>query len=122
MSFPLPFRKSGQVIDKRSPPARRSWNTRPLGRYAAQTNAQASAHRLLHERSDPCLVVGGHVRAKAVGQMAPSSRFAVSLKPNVAYLDLNLCAGWRKQTTLAVLGVRGHPYQSSALELARSLR
>ena len=33
--------------------------------------------------------------AKAVGHMAPSSRFAVSLKPNVAYLDLNLCALWK---------------------------
>src|SRR5213083_2152119 len=30
--------------------------------------------------------------AKAVGHMAPSSRFASSLKPNVAYLDLNFCA------------------------------
>src|SRR5438067_7559911 len=32
------------------------------------------------------------VSAKAVGHMAPSSRFAWSLKPNVAYLDLNFCA------------------------------
>jgi hypothetical protein len=31
-------------------------------------------------------------RAKAVGHMAPSSSFAVSLKPNVAYLALNFCA------------------------------
>ena len=30
------------------------------------------------------------VRAKTVGHMAPSSRFAVSLKPKVAYLDLEL--------------------------------
>jgi hypothetical protein len=30
--------------------------------------------------------------AKAVGHMAPSSRFAVSLKPNVAYLALNFSA------------------------------
>jgi hypothetical protein len=29
------------------------------------------------------------VKAKAVGHMAPSSSFAVSWKPNVAYLDLN---------------------------------
>ena len=33
--------------------------------------------------------------AKDVGHMAPSSRFAVSLKPNVAYLDLNLSALWK---------------------------
>ena len=33
------------------------------------------------------------VSAKAVGHMAPSSRFAESLKPNVAYLVLNFSAG-----------------------------
>src|SRR4029453_27651 len=52
------------------------------------------------------------VRAKAVGHMAPSSRFAVSLKPNVAYLDLNFCALWKKQTTLPSLAYAGIPYQS----------
>ena len=30
--------------------------------------------------------------------MAPSSRFALSLNPNVAYLVLNFCALWKKQT------------------------
>ncbi len=30
--------------------------------------------------------------AKAVGHMAPSSRFASCMKPNVAYLVLNFCA------------------------------
>jgi hypothetical protein len=34
--------------------------------------------------------------AKAVGHRAPSSRFAVSLKPNVAYLVLNFCALWKR--------------------------
>ena len=38
--------------------------------------------------------------AKEVGHMAPSSRFALSLKPKVAYLDLNFAAHWMKQTTL----------------------
>jgi hypothetical protein len=32
------------------------------------------------------------VRAKAVGHMVPSSMFALSLKPSVAYLVLNFCA------------------------------
>src|SRR5579884_4187713 len=32
-------------------------------------------------------------RAKSVGHMAPSSRFALSLKPNVAYRVLNFSAG-----------------------------
>src|SRR5688500_4167546 len=43
--------------------------------------------------------------------MAPSSRFASSLQPNVAYLDLNLCALWKKQTTLPSLAYAGIPYQ-----------
>src|SRR5436190_21279914 len=51
-------------------------------------------------------------RAKATGHRAPSSRFALSLKPNVAYLVLNLCAGWKKQTTLPSLAYAGIPYQS----------
>ena len=41
--------------------------------------------------------------AKVVGHMAPSSRLAWSLKPNVAYLALNLSALWKKQTTLPSL-------------------
>src|SRR3989475_7611457 len=52
------------------------------------------------------------VKAKAVGHMAPSSRFASSLKPNVAYLVLNFCALWKKQTTLPSLVYAGIPYQS----------
>src|SRR6266540_2916177 len=50
--------------------------------------------------------------AKATGQRAPSSRFAASLKPNVAYLVLNFAAGWKKQTTLPSLAYAGIPYQS----------
>src|SRR3979409_2455896 len=43
--------------------------------------------------------------------MAPSSRFAGSLKPNVAYLVLNFCALWKKQTILPSLAYAGIPYQ-----------
>src|SRR5690348_6092396 len=50
--------------------------------------------------------------AKAVGHRAPSSRFASSLKPNVAYLVLNFSALWKKQTTLPSLAYAGIPYQS----------
>src|ERR687885_376204 len=50
--------------------------------------------------------------AKEVGHMAPSSRFALSLMPNVAYLVLNFCALWKKQTTLPSLAYAGIPYQS----------
>src|SRR5438132_12561691 len=49
--------------------------------------------------------------AKTTGHMAPSSRFAASLKPNVAYLVLNFCAGWKKQTTSPSLAYAGIPYQ-----------
>src|SRR5215212_1666417 len=50
--------------------------------------------------------------AKEVGHMAPSSRFALSLKPNVAYLALNFSALWKKQTTLpSLLAYAGIPYQ-----------
>src|SRR5713101_2306399 len=50
--------------------------------------------------------------AKAAGHMLPSSRFALSLKPNVAYLVLNFAAAWKKQTTLSSLAYAGIPYQS----------
>ena len=43
--------------------------------------------------------------------MEPSSRFALSLKPSVAYRDLNFCALWKKQTTLPSLAYAGIPYQ-----------
>src|ERR1051326_2974660 len=42
--------------------------------------------------------------------MVPWSRFALSLKPNVAYLALNFCALWKKQTTLPSLAYAGIPY------------
>jgi hypothetical protein len=43
--------------------------------------------------------------------MWPSSRFALSLKPSVAYLVLNFCALWKKQTTFPFLAYAGIPYQ-----------
>src|SRR5262245_57360302 len=42
--------------------------------------------------------------------MSPSSSFALSLKPSVANLCLNFCAGWKKQTTLPSLAYAGIPY------------
>src|SRR5262249_22298423 len=49
--------------------------------------------------------------ANAVGHIAPSSRFAVSLNPNVAYLVLNFAPLWKKQTTFPPLAYAGIPYQ-----------
>jgi hypothetical protein len=43
------------------------------------------------------------VRAKAVGHIVPSSRFAASSKPNVAYLELNFSALLKKHTTFPSL-------------------
>src|SRR6266581_3299358 len=43
--------------------------------------------------------------------MSPSSSFAVSLKPRVAYRVLNLCPLWKKHTTLPSLAYAGIPYQ-----------
>src|SRR5205085_1646786 len=50
------------------------------------------------------------VSAKAIGHIAPSSRFAESLKPNIAYLSLNFCRSRKKQTTLPSLAYAGIPY------------
>ena len=61
------------------------------------------------------------VSAKAVGHMAPLSRFAASLKPNVAYLVLNFCALWKKQTTLPSLAYGASRTRSSARGPARWL-
>jgi hypothetical protein len=55
---------------------------------------QSSAHGLLTSAS--ILASSAAVSsfgAKAVGHMLPSSRFAVALKPSVAYLSLNFDAG-----------------------------
>src|SRR6267378_5696830 len=51
------------------------------------------------------------VNAKATGHIVPSSRCALSLKPSVAYLVLNFCLVWKKQTTLPSLAYAGIPYQ-----------
>src|SRR2546422_113558 len=38
-------------------------------------------------------------------------RVTSAIKPNVAYLVLNFCAGWKKQTTSPSLAYAGIPYQ-----------
>jgi len=48
--------------------------------------------------------------------MLPSSRFALSLKPNVAYLVLNFAAAWKKQTTLSSLAYADSPIPESRRE------
>ena len=60
---------------------------------AAASSDSALAHRFL--QSAPILTSSAAVNsfsAKATGHIVPWSSFALSLKPNVAYLALNLCA------------------------------
>ena len=59
-----------------------------------------SAHRALDEAAIFFSSAGvSSLSANEVGHMTPLSRFALSLNPSVAYLDLNFCALWKKQTT-----------------------
>jgi hypothetical protein len=62
------------------------------------------------------------VKAKAVGHMAPSSRFAASLKPSVAYLVFELLRALEEADDLAVPGVRGHPVPELRRQGRRILR
>jgi hypothetical protein len=74
--------------------------------HRAEPNGDISPQLTACFTSVPILASSAAVNffnAKEVGHMAPSSRFASSLKPNVAYRDLNFCALWKKQTTLPSL-------------------
>src|SRR5665213_4537873 len=51
------------------------------------------------------------VSAYEFGHMAPSSSFALSVKPSVWYLALNFPAFWKKQMMLPSLAYAGIPYQ-----------
>src|SRR5689334_21706427 len=85
------------------------------GEWDGGGNGEISPQRTAFFTSAPIFASSAAVNsfsAKATGQRAPSSRFALSLKPNVAYLVLNFCALWKKQTTLPSLAYAGIPYQS----------
>src|SRR5947207_14255615 len=49
--------------------------------------------------------------AYEIGHSSPSSRLALSLKPSVAYRDLNFAASWKNRTALPSLAYAGIPYQ-----------
>src|SRR5690242_11011616 len=59
-----------------------------------------------------CSAAVNSFTAKATGHNSPSSRFALSLKPSVAYRVLNFCALWKWQTTLPSFAYAGIPYHS----------
>ena len=78
----------------------------------AQSRAPSSAHRLLHERADPCLVGGGQLRQREGG------------RPHGAFVEVRLVAEAERRVPrlellraleeaddLAVPGIRGIPYQ-----------
>jgi hypothetical protein len=79
--------------------------------------AQSSAHRLLHQRADPCLVGGGQLRQSEGG------------RPHGAFVEVRLVAEAERRVPgvellraleeaddLAVLGIRGHPVPESRRE------
>src|SRR5205085_12692288 len=94
-------RDFGESLGNGGPPLPRRCVT-PL----VQEELVHSSRRALNAffRSAPMLAASVAVNsfsAKPTGHMAPSSRFALSLKPIVAYLVLNFWALWKKQTTLS---------------------
>src|SRR5207245_6717467 len=83
---------------------------RPRPKYATVISPQLTAFftsALIRASS----VAVNSFSAKATGQRAPSSGCPASLKPSVAYLVLNFCAGWKWQTTSPSLAYAGIPYQ-----------
>ena len=95
-------RRSADTPARTSQPARRracsACTRQPLDALVGQSTACLTSAPI---RFSSAAV--SSVSAKATGHMAPSSRFAWSLKPNVAYRSLNLCAGRKKQSTLSSL-------------------
>src|SRR5438874_9843968 len=98
----------GESLENGGPPL-------PRRRVAPRMQEKSFPQRIAFFTSAPILassVTVNSFSAKATGHMAPSSRFALSLNPNVAYLVLNFCALWKKQTTLSSLAYAGIPYHS----------
>ena len=103
-----PDGKNRPTLAASSFPARRmaSRELSALQKILARAQGGLAPHLTAFFTSAPILASSAAVsafNAKAVGHRAPSSRFAVSLKPSVAYLVLNFCAPWKKQTTLPSL-------------------
>src|SRR5919206_90839 len=92
---------AGPPCRSRGPPS-----AGPRGAIGAQLTALLTSATILSSSA-----AVSSLSAKATGHSAPSSRFALSLKPKVAYLVLNFCALWKKQTTLPSLAYAGIPYQ-----------
>src|SRR5438094_2218382 len=100
----------------------RFWLSGNLSRHAGSPRPDRRSRPVAGQFSDTAFFTSAAIlassaavnplSANAFGHMLPSSRFALSLKPNVAYLVLNFAAAWKKQTTLPSLAYAGIPYQS----------
>src|SRR6266705_3070822 len=90
----------------------------PALMMASARITQSSAHRLLHERTDPCLVGGGQLLQREGG------------RPHMAFVEIRLVAEAERciprlellrvleeADYFAVLGIRGHPVPESRREL-----
>src|SRR5262244_2498268 len=88
---------------------------------AVQWRARSSAHRLFHERGDPCLVGGGQLRQREGDRphgAVVEVRHVVEAERRVPGLEL--LRGLEEADDLAVLGVRGHPVPGSRRERWRA--
>ena len=85
-------------------------STREQG-YEVRPRGPSSAHGFLHELAEPRLLGGRSALQREAATWRLRRGSPLSLKPNVAYLDLNFCALWKKQTTLPSLAYAGIPYQ-----------
>src|SRR5438094_1444049 len=100
----------------------RFWLSGNLSRHAGSPRPDRRSRPVAGQFSDTAFFTSAAIlassaavnplSANAAGHMLPSSRFALSLKPNVAYLVLNFAAAWKKQTTLSFLAYAGIPYHS----------
>jgi hypothetical protein len=100
-TVPMSFGRSTVGVDPSSSPS-----LHPTAASATTASPMGSAERMVLIGAGAQLtafftsalifassVAVNFVSAKEVGHMAPSSRFAVALKPNDAYLSLNFDAG-----------------------------
>src|SRR5260370_11519248 len=96
-------------------PTPQNWRMKNDSCRSGQCEAQGSRRQLTAFFTSAPMVTSSEAvnsfSAKATGHTGPWSSLALSLKPNVAYLALNLCALLKNQTTLSSLAYAGIPYQ-----------
>src|ERR1700716_3870607 len=87
---------------------------RPTRAVAARCRAQSSARRFLHERADPCLVLGGQLcQSEGVGPHSPFVEVRLVAEAEGRVPGLELLRGLEEAHDVTVLGIRGHPVPES---------